>query len=95
MTAPTPPLYRLVDRELLRKLMERTSTGASVSIRQLGDAAGVPHQTIGNLLSGAQKSVPMDVAHAICDRIGCGVLMLFAPPRHAETASALVGAVSA
>lgn len=86
-------LYRLVDRDLLRALMGRTSTGEAVSIRDLAAAAQVPHQTIGNLLSGAQKSVPMDVAHAITNRIGCGVLMLFAPPLHAEWA--VLEAVSA
>jgi hypothetical protein len=96
MTAITPsPLYRLVDRDLLRKLMQRTSNGESVSIRELGEAAGVHHSTIGHLLSGIQKSVPMDVAHAITNRIGCGVLMLFAPPLHADTTTVLVEAMSA
>lgn len=96
MNVVTPtPRYRLIDRELLLRLMQRTSSGEAVSGRELGEAAGIPHQTIANLLNGKQKSVPMDVAHAICNRIGCGVLVLFAPPLHADTTSALVEAVPA
>jgi DNA-binding Xre family transcriptional regulator len=75
--------------------MQRTSTGQSVSHRELADAVGIPHQTIGQLLSGAQQSVPMEVAHGICDRLGVGVLVLFAPPTHAAHATQLVSAVSA
>jgi DNA-binding Xre family transcriptional regulator len=75
--------------------MQRTGTGQSVSHRELADAVGIPHQTIGQLLSGAQQSVPMVVAHGICDRLGVGVLVLFAPPAHAAHITPLISAVSA
>jgi len=79
MTTPAP-MYRLVDRDLLRRLMERTGSGAPVSIRDLAAAVGVPHGTIGNLLSGYQESVPADIAHRIAAQIGVAVLILWAPP---------------
>ena len=92
-TTPSPR-YRLVDADLLRRLMQRTSTGQSVSHRELADAVGIPYQTISQLLSGAQRSVRMEVAHGICDRLGVGVLVLFSPPPHASHITPLAGAVS-
>lgn len=77
-------MYRLVDRDLLERLMQRTSTGASVSIRGLARAAGVPHGTIGNLLSGYQESVAYDSAHRIAAAIGVGVMILWEPPTSPE-----------
>lgn len=91
----TAILYRLVDRDLLATLMRRTSAGDSLSGRQLAADIGVPHQTISFLLSGARATVAMETAHAICNRLGVGVLVLFAPPAHAEQHPALIGAVSA
>lgn len=95
MTSPAP-MYKLVDRDLLRRLMERTGTGASISIRALADVVGVPHGTIGNLLSGYQESVPSDVAHRIATVIGVALLILWAPPRTpAEQADVLAVAPEA
>lgn len=91
----TTTLYRLVDRDLLATLMQRTSAGDSVSGRQLARDIGVPHQTVAFLLNGRSPTVAMETAHAICNRLGVGVLVLFAPPAHAETRPALLGAVSA
>lgn len=73
------PMYRLLDRDLLRRLMQRTGDGAGVSVRDLATAVGIPHGTVGNLLTGTQQSVPSAVAHAIARRIGVDVLVLFAP----------------
>ncbi|MEU9861281.1 hypothetical protein AB0D99_10415 [Streptomyces sp. NPDC047971] len=41
--------------------------------------AGVPHGTIGNLLTGEQESVLEPSALAICEVIGVDFLILFAP----------------
>lgn len=79
MTTPAP-MYRLVDRDLLRRLMERTGSGSPISIRDLAAAVGIPHGTVGNLLSGYQESVPADTAHRIANAIGVAVLILWAPP---------------
>ncbi|GAQ52125.1 helix-turn-helix domain-containing protein [Streptomyces acidiscabies] len=79
MTTPAP-MYKLVNRDLLRRLMDRTGSGSPVSIRDLAAAVGVPHGTIGNLLSGYQESVPADIAHRIAAQIGVAVLILWAPP---------------
>lgn len=76
---PAQPLYKLLDRELLARLMERTGTGASLSIRGLAAKAGVAHGTVGNLLTGEQESVMEHTAHAICGAIGVDLLILFAP----------------
>lgn len=73
------PMYRLLDREHLRKLMQRTGTGAPMSIRDLAAASRIPRSTIHALLSGAQASVPADTAHALTQAIGVDVLILFAP----------------
>ncbi|WP_282696292.1 hypothetical protein [Streptomyces sp. CC208A] len=59
--------------------MERTGTGAPLSIRGLATKAGVAHGTIGNLLTGEQESVIEPTAHAICGAIGVDLLILFAP----------------
>lgn len=77
----TPDLmYRLVDKDLLERLMQRTGTGARVSIRGLAKAADVPHGTVGNLLSGYQESVAPDTAHRIAAAIGVALLILWVPP---------------
>jgi transcriptional regulator with XRE-family HTH domain len=73
-------MYRLVDRDLLERLMQRTGTGAPISIRGLAKAANVPHGTIGNLLSGYQESVASDTAHRIAAALGVAVLILWIPP---------------
>jgi transcriptional regulator with XRE-family HTH domain len=79
MSEHTIPLYQLVDRELLARLMKRTGTGASVSVRELATQAGVSRSTIGNLLSGSQEAVFNPAAHQIADAIGVDVLILFTP----------------
>lgn len=79
MSEHTIPLYQLVDRELLAKLMKRTGTGASMSVRELAAQAGVSRSTIGNLLSGEQAGVFEPTAHQIANAIGVDVLILFTP----------------
>ncbi|MCY0921876.1 MULTISPECIES: helix-turn-helix domain-containing protein [unclassified Streptomyces] len=73
------PLFRLVDRDLLAKLMKRTGTGAAMSVRELAAEAGVTRSTVGNLLSGGQVSVFYPTACQIADAIGVDVLILFTP----------------
>ncbi|MEU0372390.1 helix-turn-helix transcriptional regulator [Streptomyces sp. NPDC006283] len=84
MNTPAP-LYKLVSADLLRMLMQRTGTGAPVSVRKLADKAGVPHGTIGNLLTGDQESVSANAAHEIARSIGVDVLVLFIPLERAES----------
>lgn len=82
------PMYRLVSIELTRQLMERTGDGAPVTIRQLAAAAGVPHGTVGNLLTGTQDSVPADAAHAMAHRLGVDLLVVFKPVCRSTTSVA-------
>ncbi|MHC3392049.1 helix-turn-helix domain-containing protein [Streptomyces lavendulocolor] len=72
-------LYKLHDRELLARLMQRTGTGAPVTVRELAGQAGVPHGTVGNLLTGEQESVLEPTAVAISHAIGVDFLILFVP----------------
>jgi transcriptional regulator with XRE-family HTH domain len=72
-------MYRLADRELFRLLMQRTGTGAPVSIRGLAAATGVSHSTIGHLLTGEQEAVPEATAHALAQRLGVDLLVAFEP----------------
>jgi transcriptional regulator with XRE-family HTH domain len=95
MSAPAPPAYRLVNRELLRTLMDRTYDGSKVSTRSLAEAAGCSHSTIGHLLSGFRPNVNAEIAQAIADRIGVGVLILFAPLTGAIADRPRVEAISA
>ena len=46
-------LYAVVSGDRLKLLMERTGTGDAVTSRELAEAAGVAHGTIGALMSGA------------------------------------------
>ncbi|MEV0441867.1 helix-turn-helix transcriptional regulator [Streptomyces spectabilis] len=80
------PRYRLFKPALLRDLMERTGTGASISGRSLADAVGVPHGTIDALLRGHTKTQPCGIAHAIADVIGVDLLVLWAPTGRAVSA---------
>ncbi|MFD9369610.1 helix-turn-helix domain-containing protein [Streptomyces sp. NPDC060020] len=73
------PLYQLLDRTLLARLMKRTGTGAAVSVRELAAETGVSRSTIGNLLSGEQQSVFEPAAREIAGAIGVDVLILFTP----------------
>lgn len=81
-------MYRLTDRDLLRRLMRRTGTGHSITTRGLATAAGVSHGTIGMLLTGAQRSLPCDAAHAVAQAIGVDDLILWTPTGRAVSAEA-------
>ncbi|MFJ3097411.1 XRE family transcriptional regulator [Streptomyces hydrogenans] len=83
MTTPAP-LYRLVSTELLKTLMRRTGTGAPVSVRTLARKAGLPHGTVGNLLTGVQTAVSEESAHKIAGVIGVDLLVLFVPMQRAD-----------
>ena len=82
-------LYKLIDPELLRTLMKRTGSGASVSVRELATLTSIPRSTIGALLTGVQQSVPEASAHAIAEAIGVDVLILFTPVGRSVTLAAV------
>lgn len=77
--ADPSPRYKLINRTLMRQLMQRTGSGHQISIRKLAEAVSLPHGTIGGLLTGEQASVPAEAAHAIASAIGIDVLILFTP----------------
>ncbi|MGW1246981.1 hypothetical protein [Streptomyces sp. NPDC002535] len=68
--------------------MRRTGTGASVSVRTLAQKAGLPHGTVGNLLTGEQESVAEVSARRIADVIGVDILILFIPMQRAAASTA-------
>ncbi|MDT0387881.1 helix-turn-helix domain-containing protein [Streptomyces dubilierae] len=81
MTTPVPkpePLFE-VDRDLLKRLMKRTKTGSEMSIRDLAEAAGIAHGTVGNILSGETSKVYASTAEAISHAIGVELLVLCTP----------------
>lgn len=86
--SPHDVMYKLVDRELMRTLMQRTGTGGGVSVRELAADVRLPHGTIGNLLSGYQTTQPYDKALAIAQRIGVDLLILWTPIERSLTAIA-------
>lgn len=88
-------LYKLLDRDLLRRLMQRTGDGSPVSIRTLAVRVGVPHGTVGNLLTGEQEAVAEDTAKRMAQVIGVDVLVLFAPIGRSVSLSLVEESVSA
>ena len=78
------PQYRLRSPDLLRKLMEHTGTGSKVSIRELAQAAGVHHSTVGELVKGDQGTTNYDAALGIAHRIGVDLLVLWQPAQRAD-----------
>lgn len=77
--AQPEPRYVLLDPDLLRRLMERTGSGHSISGRELARRVGVPHGTIDNLLNGNIKSQPHEIACVISRWIGVDLLVLWTP----------------
>ena len=73
------PQYKLIDRDLLRRLMQRTGTGKRINTRDLAKAVGLSHGTISNLLTGIRTDIPCENAHALANTIGVDVLVLFVP----------------
>jgi hypothetical protein len=86
------PRYRLLKPHLLRELMERTGTGASISGRELAAAVGVPSSTVDALLNGHTKTQPALTAEHICRVIGVDLLVLWAPTGRAVPADDEQGA---
>jgi transcriptional regulator with XRE-family HTH domain len=74
-----PTMYAVASSGRLKLLMERTGTGEPISSRELAEAAGVAHGTIGGLMSGAQRGVPEPKAKAIAAVLGVDLLVLWVP----------------
>lgn len=81
-------MYRLVGAGLFRQLMQRTGNGAPVTLRQLAADVGIPHGTIGNLLTGQQDTVPEPTATALAQRLGVDLLVIFEPVCRSTTTPA-------
>lgn len=79
--------YKLVSISLLEQLMKRTGRGDAVSVRQLAERAGVPHGTIGNLLTGEQEGTFTEAAERITLALGVDLLVLFIPLQRAESSA--------
>ncbi|MFF5891218.1 XRE family transcriptional regulator [Streptomyces globisporus] len=82
--------YTLVNRHLLRTLMQRTGTGESTTTRKLAADVGIAHGTVGGLLTGAVQVVSESTAVDIAARIGVDLLVLFAPVCRANPAPLIV-----
>ncbi|MFH9368113.1 hypothetical protein ACH4K8_20825 [Streptomyces anulatus] len=86
--------YTLVNRDLLRTLMQRTGTGKRTTTRQLAADIGIAHGTIGGLLTGAVQVVPESTAVDIAARIGVDLLILFVPVCRANPAPLSVASMA-
>jgi len=76
---PSQPTYKLVDPDMLRRMMKRTGTGRPITTRELAAAAGLSHGTISNLLTGLRDEIPYGNTLALCAAIGVDHPMLFDP----------------
>ncbi|MFP8959993.1 hypothetical protein ACLIYP_05385 [Streptomyces nanhaiensis] len=74
-----PLRYRPVDRDMLRRIMQRTGDGSRASMRDIAEVAGVASSLIAEVLSGEQDTVSPDVAEAWSARVGCDLLVLWLP----------------
>lgn len=77
--SPSEPVYRLLNRDLLKTIMGRTGSGQSITIRELATQVGCSSTTVGALVSGSKQCVVASTAHAIARVIGVDVLILFTP----------------
>jgi transcriptional regulator with XRE-family HTH domain len=71
--------YTLRNPKIFKEIMEHPGTGVPYSYRTLADAAGCSHSLIEGLVAGRQKTVSVDDAHSLAERLGVAVLVLFAP----------------
>ncbi|MEW2567696.1 helix-turn-helix transcriptional regulator [Streptomyces sp. NPDC047070] len=80
---PDEPMYQLADRDdckghvFLRLLMERTGNSRKVNVRDLAEAVGVSHSTIGNLLTGTRNKLPHMQASRAARRLGVDLGVLW------------------
>lgn len=88
-------MYRPVNIELFRQLMQRTGDGAPVSFRELATDAGVHRNTVNNLLNGDQETIPEPSAHALAQRLGVDLLVVFEPVCRSTTSVQEYAAVTA
>lgn len=79
----TPEISYLIDAPLLRRLMQRTGTGAKVTVRVLAAQTGLANGTVGALLNGTQQTLPEDKARRIARAIGVDLQILFIPNERA------------
>ncbi|MFJ4703205.1 XRE family transcriptional regulator [Streptomyces sp. NPDC088768] len=97
LTSPDDRM-RLVDPELLRRLMARTGNGREVSVRALAKSVGVHPAAIGFLRTGDRTTASRAVAVAIAQRIGVDELVLWEPLGRSvseETSAACVTRIAA
>lgn len=86
------PQYRLRSPALLRELMKHTGTGDKVTIRELAQAAGIHHSTVGELVKGDQEKTNYDAAQGMANRIGVDLLVLWTPAQRADAAAEMSAA---
>ncbi|MFD6432854.1 helix-turn-helix domain-containing protein [Streptomyces venezuelae] len=83
---PTSEISYYIDSPLLRRLMKRTGTGQSVTVRELADATGLAIGTVGALRNGAQRTLTEDKARRLAAAIGVDLGILFIPCERAGRA---------
>lgn len=83
MSESPPTMYAVASSDRLKLLMERTGTGREIKGRELAEAAGVAHGTIGGLMAGTQRIVPEAKAKAIAAALGVDLLVLWVPMERA------------
>lgn len=77
--------WRLHDRDLTRRLMQRTGDGSRTTVRDLAKAAGVHPSHIGKLLKDDHETASHDVAVAWSNRIGTDLLVQWVPVERTDT----------
>jgi hypothetical protein len=59
--------------------MDSPGRGVPFSVRTLAEVSGCTTGLIERLLTGRQKTAPIDDAHSIAEAVGVAVLVLFVP----------------
>jgi transcriptional regulator with XRE-family HTH domain len=74
------PIYRLIDSDLLGRLMRYPNKGGTRhTVRSLADATGISKSKISNMLNGRQTKLPESKATATAVAVGVNRKALFTP----------------
>lgn len=74
------PIYRLIDGDLLGRLMRCPNKGGTRhTVRSLADATGISKSKISNMLNGRQTKLPESKASATAAAVGVDRRALFTP----------------
>ncbi|WP_406298095.1 helix-turn-helix domain-containing protein [Embleya sp. NBC_00888] len=74
-----PEQYRIVDGDLLHRLMRRPPSGTRLTVRDLADLLGLSKSKISGMITGTRPVVTAETAEQTCLILGVHRAALFLP----------------